>query len=349
LQSLEKEVRKRLEDTPDNVPNDNNIDTLLEELWYQESRTLVLVLDQFEEFFLFQAKAERLEFAQRLAHWLAHCPYIRVIISIREEYYARLTELEAQLPELYNNRLWVRRMSREQARDVITKPCKVCHIDIEDTLSDKLLDDLTQDDKEIDLPILQVVLDTLYSESYHAKKSNTPIILSLDAYQKLGKINKILAAFIEKRISQHDNPELSRQVLKTLVSAQGTRKISQLADIQQRLESFGANLNEAQLKQRLQQLSQDRIIREDNDNGLYELRHDSLANTIYEWLSGSEKELIELRQDLENRYQEYLKRNTLLDNSFLKLLDPHENTSIKPCKSLLIIAVNNNAAKPDEH
>ena len=321
--SLRKELQKYLDDTAK-----QSIAQLFTALWKQQRKTIVLILDQFEEFFLFHTPSERQAFIKDLIDWQNSPLDLRVIISIREEYYARLTELEAQIPELYNNRLWVRRMSRQQAHEVITKPCEICNIQLEDELTQQLLKDLTQDDKEIDLPTLQVVLDTLYKQAKANSSTGDKgeaIRLSLAAYKKLGKISKILANFIDQRIASHkDDAETLRQVLKAMVTAQGTRKISQLQDIQQRLESFGVTLSEEQLKQHLQQLSQDRIIREDSDNGLYELRHDSLANTIYTWMTGWEKELIEIRQDIENRYQEYCKRKTLLDADFLKILAPHE-------------------------
>lgn len=300
----------------------DNIEELLEETYYQKSKTLVLVLDQFEEFFLSYPKSERKHFAQQLSRWLQNKTYLRVIISIREEYYARLTELEEQLPELFKNRLWVRRMTREQTREVISKPCEVCRIEIEEPLIDKLLNDLTVDNKEVDLPTLQVVLDSLYDQ---AKKIDpeTPKI-SLKDYDELGKTDNILANFIQKRLETHDNSEALRQVLKAMITAQGTRKISTLEDIQQRLSSFGPERDRQALSEILQQLSNDRIIREDTDNGFYELRHDSLANTIAKWMTGEEKELIEIRQDINNRYKEYLKRKTLLDTNFIKILSPHE-------------------------
>ena len=352
---LEKAINKQLK----SPISSTKLDDMLDALYQQKSKPIVLVLDQFEEFFLFHSKHVRKAFSKQIAQWLQEKSYLRIIISIREEYYARLTELEAELPQLFNNRLWVRNMSRVQAQDVITQPCKICNIDIEDTLSDKLLDDLTQDNKEIDLPILQVILDTLYHQaksnnvgwvsdsdsvtqqtteneptSHNAGfpqastqptlSDNEPITLSLAAYKTLGKINKILANFIEERLAKHKNAERSRQILKAMISAQGTRKISKLKDIQQRTKSFGAAIPLQQLQHQLQQLSQDRILSEDAANGFYELRHDSLAQPIHDWMTGLEKEMVALRQDIDNRYQEYCKRNSLLDADFLKLLIPFE-------------------------
>ncbi len=68
-------------------------------------------------------------FIEELSSWVHGELNLRVIIGIREEYLARLTELEEKLPELYHNRLWVRRMGREQAQEVITAPCQACGVE----------------------------------------------------------------------------------------------------------------------------------------------------------------------------------------------------------------------------
>ncbi len=296
------------------------LDELLDAVYRQKHKSVMLVLDQFEEFFIFQPPVVRQHFAKQLAQWLQQKSYLRVVISIREEYYAQLSELEKELPTLFDNRLWVRNMSREQAEEVITQPCKQCDIDIESRLSHQLLKDLTQDKKDIDLPILQVVLDSLYHTA--KQKQADRLVLSLESYQALGEINKILANFIEQRLKEHQHPELSRQVLKAMISAEGTRKISTLEAIQQRAKSFGTRIPLEALKQQLQQLSDDRILYEDVENGFYELRHDRLAIPIHDWMTGLEKERVAIRQDIDNRYEEYLKRQTLLDADFLKLIAP---------------------------
>ncbi|KPK85191.1 MAG: hypothetical protein AMS27_08035 [Bacteroides sp. SM23_62_1] len=65
-----------------------------------------------------------------------------------------------------------------------------------------------------------------------------------------------------------------------------------------------------------------RILRDKDENGRYELRHDSLAATIYEKITLVEKELIEVRQFIENAYENYKRRGILLapdDLDYLKV------------------------------
>jgi len=296
---------------------------MLQEAVFIKSKTIGLIFDQFEEFFIFQPSSVREQFVLELTDWLARDLNIRIIICIREEYLARMTEMEASVPRLYQNRLWVRRMSREQAREVIVEPCGKCGVGIETELAGELLDVMTRGGKGVELPILQVVLDTLYHRAVRVS-SESPC-LTLGAYQEMGRIESILARFIEEKVGEYEDPEPARQVLKALVTPEGTRRVSSKEEIAGNAAQFGAPIPETGLDVILNRLTDDRIIREDADNRLFELRHDTLAQIIRQWMTGIEQELMEVRQTLENRFREYQVRGTLLDAPTLKYVAPYKS------------------------
>jgi len=301
-----------------------DLEVLLREVIQRKHKTLVLVFDQFEEFFLFQPASVRRDFARQMAVWLEHGLDLRLLIGIRQEYLAQLTELEEWLPDLYQNRLWVRRMSREQAQAAITGPCRALDIAIEPELVAELLDTLTAGGQGVELPILQVVLDTLYRRAV-ADDAEQPR-LTHAGYQALGQTQNILAQFIEERVSAYqDEAEPARQVLKTLVTAEGTRRLSSPAEMEERLLQFGAEIPNERLLELLRRLVDDRIVREDADHHRFELRHDALAARIWQWMTGIEQELLEVRQTLEHRLREYRQRGRLLDAGMLDDLKPYES------------------------
>jgi TPR repeat protein/WD40 repeat protein len=321
LEALRKEVLKETVFPGGEAPS-NNLD-LLREVIFLKSKPLALIFDQFEEFFIFQPESVRERFIEELASWLAEDINIQVVIGIREEYLAKLTEFEVLLPQLYRNRLWVRRMSRNQAQEVITEPCRACGVEIEKELTEELLEVLTRGGKGVELPILQVVLDTLYNKTI--KTSPGSPALTLSSYLELGKIELILAHFIEDKVNTSKNPEQVRQVLKSMVTPEGTRRMGSRQEIAEYAAQFGAPISEEELTQVLDSLMDNRVIREDADNHLFELRHDALAQTICQWMTGLEQELMEVRQTLENRYKEYQVRGTLLDASILEDIAPYES------------------------
>ena len=324
LEVLKKEILKQTA-FPDGEAPGEAID-LLREAAFLKSKPLVLVFDQFEQFFIFQPESVRENFVRELASWLDADINIRVILCIREEYLARLSELEAWLPQLYHNRMWVRRMSREQAREAIAGPCRKCGVEIEKNLSEELLADLSRGGRGgqgVGLPHLQVVLDSLYNKAVETSPGSP--VLTLSAYQELGKIDSILRRFIEDKVSGHDKPDQVRQVLKAMVMAEGTRRTGSRQEILENAANFGDAISEEELTPLLKSLIDDRIVREDVDKQHFELLHDTLAQTIRQWMTGIEQELMEVRQTIQNRLKEYQARRTLLDASTLEYIAPYES------------------------
>lgn len=288
-----------------------------------KSKMLVLVFDQFEEFFLLQSKDIRALFYAELKQCLATHAQLRLIIALRQEYLAHINELHQHLSTYHFAELWLRRLSTTQAHEAIIQPCAVCGVGLEDGLVERLLADLSLGGDNVELPLLQVVLDGLYQTALNA--AITPLKLSLKSYDDLGQARNILANFLQTRLAALGGQQQSaRQILKTLITSEGTRRPSTETEIQHRLASLDSSLIEAELKALLARLVEDRILREDADSHLYELRHDALALPIRAWLSGLEQELMDWRQILEQRLGEYQRQKRLLDSDFLASLAPYE-------------------------
>jgi hypothetical protein len=86
--------------------------------------TILLVLDQFEEFFLYHP--EQLgsgSFGDQLPE-LVHRPNLRVhvMISIREDAVAKLDRFKGRIPGLFDSTLRINALDKEQARQAIVKP-----------------------------------------------------------------------------------------------------------------------------------------------------------------------------------------------------------------------------------
>jgi hypothetical protein len=305
------------------VTTGESLGTLIGEIIERKSKSLVLVFDQFEEFFLLLTEALRETFYREVKSWLDHHPKLHLVVALRQEYLAYADEFQAHWSGYCSAKLWVRRLEREQAKSVITGPCAVCGVEVEKGLPERLLADLGAEDAGVELPILQVVLDKLYREAL-AENPEQPRLTQKD-YGTLGQARLILARFLEDRLAAYGKDEESaRQVLKTLVTGEGTRLPSDVGEIAERVAPFGAKLSQERLEALLQRLVNDRILREDPDRHVYELRHDALAQQVRQWLTGLEQELVDLRQSLENRLREYQGHGHLLDADFLASLAPYE-------------------------
>jgi len=299
---------------------------MLGEAAFQKAKTIVLVFDQFEELFILQPPHVRQSLADEIRTWLSGELDVRVIIGLREEYLAKLGELEANLPGLLENRFWVRRMSQAQAREAIVGPCDACGVGVDEGLADELLSQLDQGEHGIELPMLQVMLDSLYRRA--ARDNPEAPVIGWEAYREMGQAHTILGRFVEERVAEYPDQERVRQVLKGMVTADGTKRVSAIEDLADNAARFGPTVEGEELAGIMGRLVDDRIVREDADNHLFELRHDALAETVYEWLSGLERELMKVTSALKNRHREYVAREqaagALLDSGFLDYLAPYK-------------------------
>ena len=291
---------------------------LLQSLYLDHFKPVYLIFDQFEELFIFGNKEERNEFVQLMEALQQSDVQVKVIFSIREEYLAMLTEFEDRLPELFQNRIRVERMHFPQAKEVIQGACQYAKIEIEEGFEEQLLEKLTGGKKELELTYLQVLLDRLWKKSEEGKNGFTLTLL-----ESMGHISDLLGQFLEEQINELEEPEQGLTVLKTFVSVQGTKKQLTFEEIHQGCLSLGKDVKESGIQDLLQRFTDLRILRDKDESGRYELRHDSLAAKIYEKITLAEKELMEVRQFVEQAYQLYEKKGIILSKDSLDYIAPY--------------------------
>ncbi|MFC1852243.1 hypothetical protein ACFL27_18765 [candidate division CSSED10-310 bacterium] len=218
-----------------------------------------------------------------------------------------MLEFEKVIPEILSHRIWVRNMSAIQVESVISNPCRICGVEIEPGISNRVITELGQDKQGIELPFVQVVMDTLYNRAKNRDPEHPTI--TLKDRGNIGGVRTILANFIENQIQDLPNLDKVKQVLKTLITTEGTKRVLAGPNIAELSANYGEELESSVVQAIMRDLVFRRIIREDPDQGLYELRHDILAQTIHQWMTGLEQELMEVRQTLDNRYKEFQLRS----------------------------------------
>ncbi|MCI4625883.1 MAG: WD40 repeat domain-containing protein, partial [Candidatus Magnetoovum sp. WYHC-5] len=316
---------------------DKSIAEILHKTYYAKSKTIVLIFDQFEEFFIYHNKTVRDNFIKEITKVFEIKTDIRIIFCIREEYFAKLSEYEELLPTLYSNRMWVRRMSIRQARQAIVEPCKICGVRVDGALVDELVNKLSESGKGIDLPGMQIVLDALYKKAIEVNKDGPSMTVGL--YKDMGGIDSIMSDFIKRVFEKYETPEYVRQILKAMVTHEGTKKLTTYEDIQANTIDFLGNpIPDDKYQSLMLNLKNDMIIREDPDSHMYELRHDSLAAIVYRLLmTANEKELIKVKKQLKERFDSYQSNRILLDEEFLEYIVPHEKFLNVDAKTLQFI------------
>jgi WD40 repeat protein len=308
-----------------NAKYDNPLE-ILEDIFYEHSKPIALIFDQFEEIFILSDDEEREKLAKGLNEILKSRLKINIILIIREEYFANLTEFEAIIPGLYENRTRIERMNKSAAKEAIIKPCKTCSVGIEDGLADKIIEHLTGQTEGLELTWLQILMDRLYRTAAELDSQNP--VIKLQDLEKLGRIGNVLSDFLDEQLRLMPHGDLGEAILKTMISADGTKKLVNINDISDTLKTTGHAVNQSLIEEILRHLIKVRIVTDKDEQGYYELRHDAIAGRIYERMTAVERELIEVKAFLDNSYKTYIQRSVLLTDNDLQYIALYESKLI---------------------
>ncbi|HEY9609388.1 hypothetical protein [Allocoleopsis sp.] len=192
----------------------------------------VLIFDQFEEFFFCTNLEQRREFYEFLAQCL-NLPFLKVILSLREDYLHYLLECEryCNLSTINNNildrqlRYHLGDLSPDDARNVISTLAAVSQFQLAESLIAALVRDLAGSAGVVRLIELQVVGQQLQAEK----------ITTLEQYYALGTDPK--TTLVERSLLNviHDcgseNEDTVWQVLFSLTDERGTRPLKTMPEL----------------------------------------------------------------------------------------------------------------------
>ncbi|MBN4004171.1 hypothetical protein, partial [Nostoc sp. LPT] len=280
---------------------------ILEQLQRNADRNLltVLMFDQFEEFFfVYPDQGQRREFYEFLRICL-DIPFVKVILSLREDYLPNLLELERlfNLTAINNNildkniRYYLGNFSPDDAKAVVQSLTARSHFYLEPALIEQLVQDLAGDLGEVRPIELQIVGTQLQTDK----------ITTLEKYRQFGTKEKLVERFLEEVIDDcgAENEQVARLVLYLLTDENGTRPLKTRAELAADLPAEVEKLDlvleifvDSRLVLQLPESPADR----------YQLVHDYLVSFIRQQ-QGNEI-LAELAREREQRLQaeEKLKR-----------------------------------------
>ena len=334
----------------------------LQSIYLDHFKPIYLIFDQLEELFIFGDREEREEFIQIVKAVVNSDVQCRFIFSIREEYLAGVTEFERLIPEFLANRMRIEKMTSQNAIQVIEGPCKVQNIEVEEGFPEALLQKLNPDSNEVELTYLQVFLDKIYrlstndastrsgeandtprrgvnddprsgsNNSAEGTNDNSPLkrgatggVFTIPLLDQVGDVTDLLGSFLEEQISALDDPDTGLAILKSFVSIKGTKKqITEEEVLESSRTYYGKDIPSEILTDHIQRFVNLRILRDKDESGRYELRHDSLADKIYEKITLVEKEILEVRQFVDNAYSNYMKRGIPLNTEDLTYIAHYE-------------------------
>ena len=258
---------------------------------------LVLILDQFEEFFRYQRHGDSFRaFVDELTAVINDLSLpVSVVISMREDFAMELNAFKPALPNLlFENYYRLEKLTRQAARQAILDPVHQLGCDYEPALLERLLQDLQDRKREqlslphvvstdsadsVDPPYLQIVCAYLWQ-----LKPAQETTLRLASYEQAGGVDGILRYFLDDALNHlsHADKQLASQAFDYLAAQRGM-KMAYPVDVLARI----LRVKPHQLDEVLKKLAKRdmNILRDQTRNGVvwYELYHDMFADSIEQW------------------------------------------------------------------
>src|SRR6185295_2115706 len=236
----------------------------------------VIVLDQAEELFTRVGDDLREELFLTIRSCLTTTRLsARFVISLRDDYLPRLAEVRNDLPSVFNNVLYVTELTREGASEAIRLPAEKAGIRFEASLAEQILDEIGL--TTFSPPQLQIICTRLFEE----RPANG---IDQSLYNGLGGAKEILRLFLAQELAHlGDSSDAARQVLKAMVTAEGTKDVLPLRTIARR-----ASLPDDQVETLLSHMrDRSRLLRgvQLKDGPRYELSHEYLTTEIWSWMT----------------------------------------------------------------
>jgi WD40 repeat protein len=297
---------------------------------------IFFILDQFEEFFLYQAPARGAEGFD--AEWARAVNRQEVdanfLLSLREDSLSRLDRFRGRLPKLMGNMLRLKHLDEGAGRTAIREPLEKYNemqpdghprVEIEDSLVETILNEIQsgrvilgagrgqvvkleetgQEDGRIETPFLQMVLTRLWNE----ERAEGSHLLRLRTLSRLGGAERIIRTHLDRVIEKLSDSErdVAAQLFRFLVTPSG----SKIAHTTHDLISY-AEMPVERVEPVLKMLSSTdvRILRPiapppgQEDGARYEIFHDVLAQAVLDWrtrYSQEQKRLAAERELAEER------------------------------------------------
>lgn len=273
-------------------------------------RPIYLIFDQFEELFILGSVSEQQIFIETVKGILQSGQPVKLIFSIREEYLGYLFEFERAIPQLLRKKLRVEPMNLEKVKQVIIGAATFegSLISIkkgeEDAVAESIFHKIKGDKKSltIQLPFLQVFLDKLYLNVTGDKKREMPAEFTLEKVTEMGEIGDILSNFLEEQVADISvelkgkypnlSPELTWKIISPFATLEGTKDPITKKELFDRVP----DLDQQMVNDVVEEFSNSRLLRYNENMDTYEISHDSLAKPIAEKRSVEETALLEIKR-----------------------------------------------------
>lgn len=265
----------------DSETGDGGLEATLESL--SSKKPVVLVLDQFEEFFIRFRKRpnDRAEFIDCIVSLLGNSRLgVHVVFSLREDHLAALDDFQRAIPKLFSNAFRLLPLTAFGARQAIIQPLIAAGVHYDRRLVTGLLD-LLEDDN-FDPPLLQIACVEVYRAA-KARGSGRPH-LGLEDIKAVGDLKAIFRKYLDSAVDgiEEHHDLLVRVMLEALITQERTKQAVKL----EFFLDLDIRADKDEVGEVLAQLVTSRLVRRERRGKdiWYELIHERMVNIVLRWL-----------------------------------------------------------------
>src|SRR5512144_35689 len=307
-----------------------------------------LVLDQFEEYFLYHGDdAPGRAFVAELSAISTAATRVNLLIALRDDAFTYLDRFEGHVPRLFDKTLRLDHLDYKSAREAVLRPLQRYNelasrddrMEIEPELVDRVLDQVqagriringssedeavvaapTTSEPRIEAPFLQLLLTRVWSEE-RAHRSSTLRVRTLD---DLGGAKQIVRTHLDSVMSElsDDEQKVAAHIFRHLVTPSGMK----IAYTAEDLAAYAEIPDHARVTEVLERLSagSERVLRpapppvDQPGAPRYEIFHDVMAPAVLDWRrryvaagerAESERALVRAKNEAEERDRESRRR-----------------------------------------
>jgi hypothetical protein len=267
----------------------------LSEVARHESKPLVVIVDQFEEFFVGNSSARaRGQFLRQVGACVQDVNLrVRFLFGIRSDMFVRMYDFATHgvaEPGSTRAKQELENFDSVLARRVLIDAAKHDGISFDPGLIDAIISDLTNDDGFIRPAPLQIVATRLKGKR----------IANVDGYEIAGRASGLLSSYISEEITTSADPKLAKLVLRMFCSDEVDSRLPDDLSIDAvvaatRDTSVTEKEHQARIRSILDQFSRARILLQTADEK-YNLVHDYLTSYVRKATEG-----VETRAESANR------------------------------------------------
>jgi hypothetical protein len=265
---------------------------------------LIVVLDQFEEYFLYRSTQTGDAFQRKLADLLARRDLrAHLLFSLRDDGLHLLDSLRLRLPGVLGNTLELKHLDEDATREAIEGPISVYNkgknsaktVRVQDDFIDGLLSSLrgslvalgqrrstAPEDVAIELPFLQLTLQRLWGEMLERGER----VLDRGLFTGMGGVDGIVEAHVRQKLDALNPGEqrLASDVFHYIVTPSGGKFAYLPEDLAaQASETTRRRIDGVDVRRLLRELAEGdkRLLRQTGQR--FELFHDVLARPVLKW------------------------------------------------------------------